>query len=532
MAKTITVNAVMEQLKMAGNEQSANRAVLRKCSEDFLEEMAEVVSQQSSCFFWRLPMKGRKKYYLDKLAQVRVEDLPIAKLERDKEACLSWLQGREGKGKFTNEWISYLQDQKLEEAVTMAQVFAVGQKFRIANRGEWEVVTRTKCFVTFSNGSATERCKVYMDNGLESVRIPRRDVLGRKDSVCAKDAIEMAQVRSDKVEEPAQTTTLSRATQKKIQEVQAAMTHDAIQAVLAKCTKARMLDVCREILGAEEHLRACPYRGTDNNLLASTYAHMILMKRFEDNFKARPFSEKYEILTNSRGLPNYWRYLRLLSIDELQAAARKLGLEGSGSSKRLCVEIVEELVALEQDSVMQEYARDKEYDELMHFIVHQMKPTTMKKLIERNGLQCADSKEAQEQAVYNYYTSKEYEPVQYQPCFTCINVEGDLKVVEVFPDAVCDPEQLSVQNDVVKFEVGKTYSGFRANGQPETYRIVARNEQWVYYRNQSYKGVLCGRITITTDKADRVSERLCTCGGGQVAHLSRYLYASSIEEAV
>ena len=98
----------MAQLKAAELKQEAQRAVLRSCPVDFLKEMAEVVNIANASSFWRVPMKGQKKYYLDKLTRVSVDDLPTEKLIRDKEARLDWINTREGARKYLDEWREYL----------------------------------------------------------------------------------------------------------------------------------------------------------------------------------------------------------------------------------------------------------------------------------------------------------------------------------------------------------------------------------------------------------------------------------------
>ena len=102
------VREVMEQLQVAGLKQDAQRAILRKCPEKFLEEMSEVISLKSSVSFWRLPTKGKKKYYLDMLTHVYREDLPTETLKRDVRERLDWLNTRKFSGEYQSEWKAYL----------------------------------------------------------------------------------------------------------------------------------------------------------------------------------------------------------------------------------------------------------------------------------------------------------------------------------------------------------------------------------------------------------------------------------------
>ena len=103
------VREVMEQLQAAGLKHEAQRAVLKKCSENFLEEMAEVINLKDSVSFWSLPTKGKKKkYYLDMLTHVYREDLPTEALKRDVCERLDWLNTRKFSGEYLSEWKAYL----------------------------------------------------------------------------------------------------------------------------------------------------------------------------------------------------------------------------------------------------------------------------------------------------------------------------------------------------------------------------------------------------------------------------------------
>ena len=104
----VNVKAVIEQLQAVGADHEAQRAILRKLPEAFLKEMAEVVNMKMSSRFWRMPMKGRKKYYLDMLTRVYKENLPTEILKRKKAEILAWLMARETNGEYLAQWKKYL----------------------------------------------------------------------------------------------------------------------------------------------------------------------------------------------------------------------------------------------------------------------------------------------------------------------------------------------------------------------------------------------------------------------------------------
>ena len=108
MAKKVTVREVMAQLKRVELRQRAQRAVLRKCPVKFLKEMTEVIRLESASSFWRVPMTGQKKYYLDMLTHVQEEDLPTEKLKRDEYARQDWVHTREVPREYLKEWQEYL----------------------------------------------------------------------------------------------------------------------------------------------------------------------------------------------------------------------------------------------------------------------------------------------------------------------------------------------------------------------------------------------------------------------------------------
>ena len=104
----VNVKAVIEQLQAVGADHEAQRAILRKLPEEFLKRMAEVVNMKMSSRFWRMPMKGRKKYYLDMLTRVYKENLPTEILKRKKAEILAWLMARETNGEYLAQWKKYL----------------------------------------------------------------------------------------------------------------------------------------------------------------------------------------------------------------------------------------------------------------------------------------------------------------------------------------------------------------------------------------------------------------------------------------
>ena len=104
----VNVKAVMEQLQAVGADHEAQRGILRKLPENFLKEMAEVVNMKWSHTFWRMPMKGRKKYYLDMLTHVYKENLPTEILTRKKAEILTWLTGIKSGLEYLAQWKKYL----------------------------------------------------------------------------------------------------------------------------------------------------------------------------------------------------------------------------------------------------------------------------------------------------------------------------------------------------------------------------------------------------------------------------------------
>ena len=104
----VNVKAIMEQLQAVGADHEAQRGILRKLPENFLKEMAEVVNMKWSHTFWRMPMKGRKKYYLDMLTHVYKENLPTEILTRKKAEILTWLTGIRGGLEYLAQWKKYL----------------------------------------------------------------------------------------------------------------------------------------------------------------------------------------------------------------------------------------------------------------------------------------------------------------------------------------------------------------------------------------------------------------------------------------
>ena len=104
----VNVKAIMEQLQAVSADHEAQRGILRKLPENFLKEMAEVVNMKWSHTFWRMPMKGRKKYYLDMLTHVYKENLPTEILKRKKAEILTWLTGIRGGLEYLAQWKKYL----------------------------------------------------------------------------------------------------------------------------------------------------------------------------------------------------------------------------------------------------------------------------------------------------------------------------------------------------------------------------------------------------------------------------------------
>ena len=104
MKKETSISEVMKQLKGVALDPNEHRAILRKCSEEFLEHMAEVISMKPAYSFWRKPMRGLKKYYLDMLTRVYREKLPTEQLKEDVEKRLAWVAQKE----HLTDWSDYL----------------------------------------------------------------------------------------------------------------------------------------------------------------------------------------------------------------------------------------------------------------------------------------------------------------------------------------------------------------------------------------------------------------------------------------
>lgn len=118
------------------------------------------------------------------------------------------------------------------------------------------------------------------------------------------------------------------------------------------------------------------------------------------------------------------------------------------------------------------------------------------------------------------------------PCFTTVKVNGELEVVRVFPDVVCDPENLSAGNDVVRFEVGQTYivpelktKDGRLIKDSVNLTIIARNEQWLFFEDTSRGKIGRCIAKVKTDAQGRVCEYLKYWGG----MIQRGAYATDIE---
>ena len=118
------------------------------------------------------------------------------------------------------------------------------------------------------------------------------------------------------------------------------------------------------------------------------------------------------------------------------------------------------------------------------------------------------------------------------PCFTTVKVNGELEVVRVFPDVVCDPEHLSADHDVVRFEVGQTYIVPALKGKDGrilkdsvSLTIIARNEQWLFFEDTSRGKIGRCIAKVKTDPQGRVCEYLKYWGG----MIQRGAYATDIE---
>ncbi len=119
------------------------------------------------------------------------------------------------------------------------------------------------------------------------------------------------------------------------------------------------------------------------------------------------------------------------------------------------------------------------------------------------------------------------------PCFTTVRVKGELVVVRVFPDVVCDPDNLSANHDVMRFEVGQTYEipELKANDghvirDSVLVTIVARNEQWLFFKDTSSDKVRRCIVKVKTDQQGNVCEYLMYWGG----MIPRGTYATCLKD--
>lgn len=118
------------------------------------------------------------------------------------------------------------------------------------------------------------------------------------------------------------------------------------------------------------------------------------------------------------------------------------------------------------------------------------------------------------------------------PCFTTVRVNGELRVVRVFPDVVCDPDHLAANHDVVRFEVGQTYEvpelkakDGRVLKSSVFVTIIARNEQWLFFKDHSRDKIGCCLAKVKTDQQGRVCEYLKYWGG----MIQRGTYATCLD---
>ena len=118
------------------------------------------------------------------------------------------------------------------------------------------------------------------------------------------------------------------------------------------------------------------------------------------------------------------------------------------------------------------------------------------------------------------------------PCFTTVRVNGALEVVRVFPDVVCDPDNLSADNDVVRFKVGQTYEVPELKAKDGhvlkssvLVTIIARNEQWLFFKDTFSDTIRRCIAKVKTDAQGRVCEYLKYWGG----MIQRGAYATDIE---
>ena len=124
--------------------------------------------------------------------------------------------------------------------------------------------------------------------------------------------------------------------------VKSATTQEAIKSVLEQCKKADMLKVFESVTGRQYEGRANPLNLKKENL-ANSLSMNIMKIRAAKEFQAKPFAEKYEILTTSTRHIERLEYVCLLSAEEIYTAAEKLGLAREGDYHVLADGILKEL---------------------------------------------------------------------------------------------------------------------------------------------------------------------------------------------
>ena len=109
----------MEALKESEQDQDVQRGILKGCPEKFLKEMCEVITRTESYRFRGVPLRGKKKYYLDKLTRENAEKLPTARVKREGADMLKWLEHRGKNLEYYEEWVEYLRGYAEELAVAV-----------------------------------------------------------------------------------------------------------------------------------------------------------------------------------------------------------------------------------------------------------------------------------------------------------------------------------------------------------------------------------------------------------------------------
>ena len=108
-----------------------------------------------------------------------------------------------------------------------------------------------------------------------------------------------------------------------VRAVQSSTTAEEVQAVLEQCKKDQLHEVFLAVTGSKSELSPKSWKKAD---LVSSYTAGIMRFREREEFKSKPFEEKYEALVNCSRHFQRCEYMCLFSTEEIHAAAERLGL--------------------------------------------------------------------------------------------------------------------------------------------------------------------------------------------------------------